>query len=208
MRKILVILMGLACGAVTAQGPEFIQQYTQRLGGWRDAYALQLRDLDKRAADFGLPRDDYIVALQNSDDAKARNEGDHLARLPGYYESLNAAYESLTEAGPVGRGFAFMEHYNNRLAKQVWASYKPALPANTEGAIYGGAGFVAGALSLFLVSLPFRLIRHARGTRGSVGLETGSGGVGRSGGAGNIVSRIAAPISRLRQRFSKKNKAD
>jgi hypothetical protein len=184
MRSILVILMGLACGAVAAQGPEFIQQYTQRLGGWRDAYALQLSELDQRARKFGLSREDYIVALQYSDDPKARNEGNYLAKLPGYYETLNTAHEKLTAAPPWSRAFVFVEHYNGALAEQVWAQYKPAVPTNAEGAIYGGAGFVFGSLGIFLVGLPFRLVRGFR----------------------ELSGKIGRPVARLRQRFSRKPK--
>lgn len=207
MRKILVIMMGLVCGAVLAQAPEFIQQYTQRLGGWRDAYALQISDLDKRAKEFGLSREDYVTALQFSDDPKAVREGNHLALLPGYYETLNLAHKQLTTAGPVSRIFVFAEHYNGALAQSVWSDYKPAVPTNTEGAIYGGTGFVLGSMGIFLIGLPFRIIggiRARAGARGVVGEDIGGGaGSSGSGRLGGLKDRIVNPISRLRQRFSK-----
>lgn len=206
MRSILVVLMGLICGAVMAQAPEFIQQYTQRLGGWRDAYALQLSDLDKRAKKFGLSREDYITALQFSNDPKAVNEGNHLALLPGYYDRLNQAHKQLTTAGPVNRIFVFYDHYNGALAQSVWSDYKPAVPTNTEGAIFGGAGFVLGALGIFLVGVPFRIIGGLRarigGARGTVGADIGGRG-SSSGRLGGLKDRIVNSISRLRQRFSK-----
>lgn len=154
--------MGLVLGATASQGPEFIQQYTQRLGGWRDAYAQQLADLDTRAAEAGLSRDAYIVALRRSDDPNAVREGDYLALLPGYTAALQTAYKELTEAPPWSRAPTFARHFNYELAKRVWRDYRPAVPTTTEGVAYGGVGFLFGWLAVSLLGLPYRIWQDRR----------------------------------------------
>ncbi|MDH3231614.1 MAG: DUF2937 family protein [Alphaproteobacteria bacterium] len=162
IRRILIIAIGLGVGAGAAQAPEFIQQYTQRLGGWRDAYAQQLADLDQRATEAGLSREDYIAALRTSDDLNAVREGEYLALLPGYQAALEKAYKDLSGAAPWTRALVFAEHYNTELATRVWRDYKPAVPTTAEGVAYGGAGFLAGWLAVALAGLPYRIWRERR----------------------------------------------
>jgi len=162
LRRVLIIVVGLVVGAGAAQAPEFIQQYTQRLGGWRDAYAQQLADLDGRAAEAGLSRDAYITALRRSDDRNAVREGNYLALLPGYTAALQRAYKELTEAAPWMRALTFAGHFNNELAKRVLHDYKPAVPTTVEGAAYGGVGFLVGWLAVSLIGLPYRIWEERR----------------------------------------------
>lgn len=162
LRRALIIAVGLAVAAGAAQAPEFIQQYTQRLGGWRDAYAQQLADLDKRAKEAGLSRENYIAALRRSGDQNAVREGDYLALLPGYTAALQRAYKELSEASPWMRALIFAGHYNAELARRVWRDYKPAVPTNLEGAAYGGVGFLFGWLALSLIGLPYRIWQDRR----------------------------------------------
>jgi len=159
---VLIIAVGLAAAAGAAQAPEFIQQYTQRLGGWRDAYAQQLVDLDKRAKEAGLSREAYIAALRHSGDQNAVREGNYLALLPGYTAALKTAYDDLSEAAPWMRALVFAGHYNNELAKRVWRDYRPAVPTNLEGTAYGGVGFIFGWLAVSLIGLPYRIWQDRR----------------------------------------------
>lgn len=162
LSRVLIIVVGLAAGAAAAQAPEFIQQYTQRLGGWRDAYAQQLADLDKRAKDAGLNREDYIAALQRSGDQNAVREGKYLALLPGYTAALQKAYKELSAAAPWMRTLVFAGHYNNELARRVWRDYKPAVPTNLEGAAYGAVGFLLGWLVVSVLGAPYRMWQDRR----------------------------------------------
>lgn len=167
LRRVLIIAVGLALGAGASQGPEFIQQYTQRLGGWRDAYAKQLADLDKRAADAGLSRDAYIEALRRSDDQNAVREGAYLALLPGYTAALQMAYKELNEAPSWSRAVVFARHFNWELAKRVGQDYRPAVPTTVEGAGYGGIGFLFGWLAVSLAGMPYRIWQERRSAAAS-----------------------------------------
>jgi len=162
IRRALIIAVGLVVGAGATQGPEFIQQYTQRLGGWRDAYARMLGDLDKRAAEAGLGRDAYVAALRRSEDRNAVREGDYLALLPGYLATLQTAYKELDTAPPWSRAAVFVKHFNYDLTKEVLLVYKPAVPTTVEGAAYGGVGFLIGWLAVSLAGLPYRIWQERR----------------------------------------------
>lgn len=162
MSRILALLVGLACGAAASQVPEFVTQYTQRLGGWVNAYDKVVVELDQRAAKLKMSREDYIASLKANKKAEARQEGEHLALQVGYQTALTRAYNSLTEAPPLMRGIRLIENYNPVLARATWRDFRPALPATVEGLAYGGAGFVAGWIGLILIGLPFRIWRARR----------------------------------------------
>jgi hypothetical protein len=120
LRRVLIIVVGLGVGAGAAQAPEFIQQYTQRLGGWRDAYYADIVELDARAENLGQTRDEYIAALRANNEPEARQEGEHWAMRVVYLAALEKAYADLAGAAPWMRVPVFVEHYNAELAKRTW----------------------------------------------------------------------------------------
>lgn len=162
INRIIVVVVGLICGAVTAQGPEFIQQYTQRLGGWRDAYFVDIAELEARAKNLGQTRDEYIAALRANEEAEAQQEGAHWAQKVVSLDALIKAYSDLAGASSWMRVPVFIEHYNPELAARTWTAYKPAVPTTMEGAAYGGVGFLGGWLLVFLGGIPWRKWQEKR----------------------------------------------
>ncbi len=162
LRRVLIIVVGLAVGAGAAQAPEFIQQYTQRLGGWRDAYYADVLELDERAGNLGQTRDEYIAALRANEEPEARQEGEHWAMRVVYLDALEKAYGDLAGAAPWMRVPAFAQHYNVELARRTWKDFKPAVPATPEGAAYGGVGFLFGWLAVILAGMPYRVWQDRR----------------------------------------------
>jgi hypothetical protein len=162
LKRVLIVTVGLAVAVVAAQAPEFIQQYTQRLGGWRDAYLADIVELDARAKNLGQTRDEYIAALRANKEPEARQEGQHWANRVVYLELLKEAYGDLTGAAPWMRIPIFVKHYNAELASRTWDDFRPGLPATLEGAAYGAAGFLIGWLLAILMAWPFELLMERR----------------------------------------------
>lgn len=157
LKRVLIITVGLLVAGVAAQAPEFIQQYTQRLGGWRDAYYADITELDARAKKLNQSRDQYIAALRASKEPEARQEGEHWANRVVYLELLKQAYGDLTGAAPWMRVPVFIKHYNGELVRRTWKVFKPALPTTLEGAAYAAAGFLLGWVLAVLIAWPFEL---------------------------------------------------
>ncbi|MDH3230478.1 MAG: DUF2937 family protein [Alphaproteobacteria bacterium] len=162
LRRVMIVAVGLAVGAGAAQAPEFIQQYTQRLGGWRDAYFAGIAELDARAKNLGQSRDEYIAALRANEEPEARQEGEHWATRVLSLKALDRAYGDLAGAAPWMRVPAFIKHYNAELARRTWKDFEPAVPATPEGAAYGAAGFLLGWLAVLLAGVPYRVWRQRR----------------------------------------------
>lgn len=162
IRKVIILAVGGLFALLAMQVPAFVQQYTQRLGGWHTAYATELVELQKRAAEIGQTRDEYIAALRANKEPEARQEGEHWARQVVYFRALDKAYDDLTNAAPWMRIFVFVEHYNNHLATGTWEDYELTTPATPEGIAYGGAGFLFGWLAVMLGGMPYRIWQDRR----------------------------------------------
>jgi len=162
LRRVLIIAVGLVFGAGASQAPEFIQQYTQRLGGWRDAYMVDVAELDASAKKLSQTRENYIAALRANPKPEAREEGDRWARKVAYLKALEIAYSDLTGASSWSRVPVFIQHYNPELAYRTWNAYKPAIPTTLEGGVYGAAGFVIGWLLVIAGGLPYRIWQDRR----------------------------------------------
>jgi hypothetical protein len=162
IRRIIILAVGGAFALLVMQVPAFVQQYTQRLGGWHTAYALELDKLQKRAENLGQSRDEYIAALRVNKEPEARQEGEHWARQVVYFQALDKAYKDLTAAPPWMRLIVFIEHYNSHLAKGAWEDYELTTPATVEGAAYGAAGFAVGWLLVLAGGMPYRIWQDRR----------------------------------------------
>ena len=67
---------GLIGGVIAAQGPEFAQQYAQRLGGALDELRRQIETLDSDAQATGETRDSAIERLRANADALVARRGE------------------------------------------------------------------------------------------------------------------------------------
>lgn len=160
IRRVIVLAIGLACGIAVSQVPEFVQQYMQRLGGQLDVLSAQIADLETRAAEAGLSRDAYVMALQTSVDPNGVREGDYLAELPQRFEAVRLAYADLTRAAPWKRGIIFIRRYEPTTIAATWGDFRPGIPVTTEGLGYGLVGFIVGWSAELVLIAPFTLRRR------------------------------------------------
>lgn len=142
--RTLGLALGLLGGAVGAQGPEFAQQYSQRLGGTVDELRRMVSTFDTDAAATGNTRDTAVDRLRRNQDALVARRGeaarDDIARL----QSLTAQQRALSEAGgPLGRLAALIRDPDMPLARATYQDYVPAVPTTADGLIAGFLGFLA-----------------------------------------------------------------
>jgi hypothetical protein len=172
IKKILVLCVGLACGAGASQGPEFTQQYLQRLGGWVDSYQDRVARLDTRAKQFDMTREQYIAALEASADPKVRKEAANIATWPIYLERYTGMQKMLQDDPSWMQPVRLMQNYNDPafspIIQATLAEYQPGAPITTEGAVFGGVGFVGGwiltVIATSLLGAPMNMIRRRQKT--------------------------------------------
>ncbi|MBX9930064.1 MAG: DUF2937 family protein [Methylobacterium sp.] len=142
--RTLGLALGLFGGAVGAQGPEFAQQYSQRLGGTVDELKRVVATFEKDAAETGNTRDGAVDRLRQNQDALVARRGAAAREDIERLRSLSEQQRALQEAGgPLGRLTVVLRNPDMALAQATYRDYQPAVPTTADGLIAGFLGFLA-----------------------------------------------------------------
>ena len=150
--RIFGLALAILGGIAAAQGPEFAQQYAQRLGGAVDELRRQVATLDNDAKATGTTRDGAVDKLRTNPDAlvsrrgeAARGDIERLGRLEGQRKAL-------AESGsPLGRFVAMVRDPDLPVARAAYHDYSPAVPTTADG-------FAAGLIGFFGTWWAWRLV--------------------------------------------------
>ncbi len=130
-------------GAVLlSQGPEFMQQYLQRLGGHLNESQRQLVSFHDAAAQAGQPFDKFVEQTKANSDAGVSQLGKVMARTAERTASLQTAHDELLAASPWTRPFVFLRHLDYDIGRATFSVYKPAVPVTIEGMLYALSGML------------------------------------------------------------------
>lgn len=142
--RTLGLALGLLGGAIAAQGPEFAQQYAQRLGGTLDELRRVVAGFEADAAATGHTREGAVDRLRGDTDALVARRGESARSDIARLKDLTAQQQALAEAGgPLGRLAALVRDPDLPLARATYQDYTPAIPTTTDGLVAGLLGFLA-----------------------------------------------------------------
>jgi hypothetical protein len=158
--KVVALTVGLICGAALSQGPEFVQQYSQRLGGRIDELRGFVERFDADASAAGLSRIEALAEYQTQPSRFVTLRGQDAAATIVRYEAYLQHRAALREAGPFVRLWVFAREVEPDIAEATFADYEPAVPVTLEGAAHAGAGFLAGAFGAGLLGRAFATRRR------------------------------------------------
>ncbi len=157
--RALTLAGGLSGATGLSQFPEFSQQYAQRLGGAVDELSRVVEEFDADAANVGLSREAAIADLAKGG-AIGAERANTMGRTFVRHEKLSADLEALTGAGPFTRAYMATRMTDRDVAERAWESFKPAVPATFEGAVFAGVGFLVGLLilgaAISILRMPFK----------------------------------------------------
>jgi Protein of unknown function (DUF2937) len=150
------------CGAVLfSQGPEFMQQYQQRLGGHLAEAQRQLGLFRDAATQAGATLEQFIIQTRANPNAGLRQLGSVMNDAAERTTSLQTAYDALLHASLWARPFVFFRHLDLGIAQGTWTAYRPAVPTTIEGLFYALAGMLV-FLALYHVGLKTLLALFVR----------------------------------------------
>lgn len=149
---------------VFSQGPEFMQQYLQRLGGHLDEARRHLLQFEKVAEQSGLSLERLIQQTNANADPAVAKLGGVMDAAAERVAELEAAQQAILHAAVWERPVAFLRHVDADIAQATWAIYKPAVPTTVEGLVYAAIG-MAVLLALYHVGLRYPAVRLARARR-------------------------------------------
>ena len=155
--------LGLFGGVAASQGPEFAQQYRQRLGGAIDELRRVVQRFDADAGANGHNREGAIDRLQTNPDDLVSRQGAAMRGNVERLERLERQRQSFVEAGPFERLWATARDGDLDLLEATYHDFEPAVPATQEGVVAAGLGFAGGwALTLLIGSMGRRLFGLGR----------------------------------------------
>ena len=158
----LALAVGLACGLLGMQAPEFAQQYRQRLAGAVDELTRIVAAFDAEAAQEGLTPDGAIQRLEANADSLARARGRDMAEDKARLNRLRDAQEAFASGAPVQRLVGFFQSYDAQTAGRAFADFQPAVPTTYEAAVLAGVAALLGWMGTHLVAWPARRRWRAR----------------------------------------------
>jgi hypothetical protein len=160
----LALAIGLLCGLIGTQGPEFAQQYRQRLAGAIDELSRIVGVFDDEAASHALTPHEAIARLRDNPDPLARERGTDVANDISRLDRLKASLAAFRDSGDWRRLVALAEDFDPSVARAAWSDFEPAVPTTTEALVIGGLALVWGWGATHLCAWPIR--RHLRNRRG------------------------------------------
>jgi hypothetical protein len=154
----LALAIGLVCGLLGTQGPEFAQQYRQRLAGAVDELSRVVTTFDDYAGRQNLTPGEAMRRLDESGDPLVRERGQAIAEDKVRLARLQGALAAYADTAPVRRLVGFFESFDAATARRAWSDFQPAVPTTFEALVVGLVGLALGWAAAHLVAWPAR--RH------------------------------------------------
>ena len=140
----LALAIALIAGLIGSQGPEFAQQYRQRIGGALDELKRIVAEFDAEAASERLTPPEAIERLEANGDPLAVRRGEDIAQMTARAIRLQQQLDAMASAGPLGRLYVMAEDFDPEIARRTLDNFEPATPLSAE------ALTVAGVAALFV----------------------------------------------------------
>ena len=164
----LALAIGLIAGLFGTQGPEFAQQYRQRIGGALDELKRIVAEFDAEAAAERLTPTEALTRLEENGDRLARQRGEDIARTIERARRLQEQLDAMAAAGPLERLYVTAKDFDPEIARRTLDNFEPATPLSLEALTAGGLAAFWGWAATHLVARPFRRRRAlGRSRRGA-----------------------------------------
>ena len=161
--RTMAVAVGLLGGVAASQGPEFAQQYRQRLGGAIDELRRVVQRFDADAGANGQSREGAVDRLRTNPDNLVSRQGDAMRANIERLERLEQYRQAFIDAGPFQRLVVLARDGDLDLMEATYRDFEPALPTTQEGVVAAGVGFAGGwGLTLLLGAFFRRLFGLGR----------------------------------------------
>ena len=158
----LALAIALIAGLIGLQGPEFAQQYRQRLGGALDELKAVVAEFDDEAAQENLTPPEAVGRLETNPDPLARQRGEDIAETIARANRLQEQLNAMTSAGPLTRIYVLAKDFDPQIARRTLDDYEPAAPLTLEALSAAGIAAIWGWAATHICAWP---ILRLRGTR-------------------------------------------
>jgi exonuclease VII large subunit len=164
----LALAIALFAALIGSQGPEFAQQYRQRLGGAVAELNRIVAEFDAETERQNLTEAQGVNRLEENADALARQRGEAMAETIDRANELKEQLQAMMTAGPLTRLYVMAKDFDPQIAQSTLDNFEPATPLTFEALTVAGLGAVWGWLATHLVAWPLRRRSRLRAARAKV----------------------------------------
>jgi len=162
----LALAIALLAGLIGSQGPEFAQQYRQRLGGAVEELNRIVAKFDAEVQRENLTPAEGLSRLDQNADPLARQRGEAIAEtIDRANRRLEGQLQAMTSAGPLIRLFVMAKDFDPQIAQSTLDTYEPAAPLTFEALMAAGLAAVWGWAATHLIAWPLRRRSRLRAMR-------------------------------------------
>jgi hypothetical protein len=140
--RIIAFGLGLLGGIVASQGPEFAQQYRQRLGGAIGELRQVITRFDADAQASGETQESAIARLRSNADDFVSRQGAAMQANVERLRNLEAHRGTMMQAGPFARVALMVRDGDQDVMEAVYRDFEPAVPVTEEGVLSTAVGFI------------------------------------------------------------------
>jgi hypothetical protein len=156
----LALAIAVLAGLIGSQGPEFAQQYRQRLGGALEELNRIVSEFDAEIRGQNLTRAEGLKRLEDNDEPLAHERGEDMAKAIERAKRLNQQIQAMNSAGPLMRLYVVASTFDPEIVSSTLDNYEPAEPLSLSALTAGGLGALWGWAATRLIAWPFT--RHSR----------------------------------------------
>ena len=161
----LALAIAVLAGLIGSQGPEFAQQYRQRLGGALEELNRIVSEFDAEVRRQNLTRAEGLGRLEHNDDPLARERGEDMRKAIERATRLNEQIQAMNSAGPLMRLYVVATNFDPEIARSTLDNYEPAEPLSLAALAAGGLAALWGWAATLLIAWPFRRRSRLRAAR-------------------------------------------
>jgi hypothetical protein len=150
------LAVAVLAGLIGSQGPEFAQQYRQRLGGALEELNRIIAEFDAEARRQNLTPAEGLSRLEDNSDPLARQRGEDMAEATDRAKRLSEQLQAITSGGPLTRLYVVARDFDPEIAKSALDNYEPAAPLSLGALAAAGLAAFWGWTATHLIAWPFR----------------------------------------------------
>jgi hypothetical protein len=163
------LAVAVLAGLIGSQGPEFAQQYRQRLGGALEELNRIVAEYDAEARRENLTPAEGLNRLEANADPLARRRGEDLAETIDRAKRLSEQLQAISAGGPLTRLYVVARDFDPEIAKSALDNYEPAAPLTLGALAAAGLAAFWGCAAAHLIAWPFRRRSQLRAMRAQSG---------------------------------------
>jgi Protein of unknown function (DUF2937) len=161
----LALAIAVLAGLIGSQGPEFAQQYRQRLGGALEELNRVIVEFDAEAQRQNLTPAEGLSRLEANADPLARQRGEDMAETIDRAQRLSEQLRAIDSGGALTRLYVVARDFDPGIAGSALDNYEPAAPLSLGALAAAGLAAFWGWAATRPIAWPFSRRSRLRAMR-------------------------------------------